>query len=136
MAKKASGPVPDGDRERMASILYWFDQEHDLNDAAVLPENFTLADAEIKLGITLQGTTAQAVEYVRFYLADTAWELFHRLHPDGPVPGEGLGLKIVRRIVVRHRGRVWVESAVGEGSRFFVALPAAGAGARAMEGQP
>lgn len=52
------------------------------------------------------------------------WDLFHRVNPAGP-PGEGLGLKLVRRIVWRHQGRVWVESTLGEGSRFFVALPAA-----------
>ncbi len=51
------------------------------------------------------------------------WELFHRLHPTGSVPGEGLGLTLVRRIVDRHGGRTWVESEPGVGSRFCVALP-------------
>jgi PAS domain S-box-containing protein len=60
---------------------------------------------------------------------DQIWEMFHRLYPEGPVPGEGLGLSIVRRIVVRHRGRVWVQSAVNVGSSFFFALPVAAAGA-------
>ncbi len=55
---------------------------------------------------------------------DKIWEMFHRLEPEGPVGGEGLGLNVVRRIVDRHRGRVWVESAPGEGSRFFLSLPA------------
>jgi light-regulated signal transduction histidine kinase (bacteriophytochrome) len=53
------------------------------------------------------------------------FEVFHRLEPEGPVPGEGLGLSIVRRIVDRHGGQVWVESATGEGSKFFVSLPSA-----------
>ncbi len=47
---------------------------------------------------------------------------FQRLHPE-VVPGEGIGLALVRRIVERHGGRVWVESTVGVGSTFFVALP-------------
>lgn len=47
---------------------------------------------------------------------------FQRLHPD-VAQGEGIGLALVRRIVERHGGRVWVESAVGVGSTFFVALP-------------
>lgn len=51
------------------------------------------------------------------------WEMFYRLNPDGQVAGEGLGLNLVRRILDRHHGRVWVESVPGEGSRFFVSLP-------------
>jgi len=47
---------------------------------------------------------------------------FQRLHGDD-MRGHGIGLALVRRIVERHGGRVWVESADGEGSTFFVALP-------------
>jgi signal transduction histidine kinase len=38
-------------------------------------------------------------------------------------PGLGIGLYICREIVVRHRGRIWVESSKGQGSTFYVALP-------------
>ncbi|GAA4024397.1 ATP-binding protein [Hymenobacter glaciei] len=37
--------------------------------------------------------------------------------------GTGLGLAITRKIVELHRGRIWVESAVEQGARFFVELP-------------
>jgi signal transduction histidine kinase len=47
---------------------------------------------------------------------------FQRLHGDVS-KGDGIGLALVRRTVERHGGRVWVESAEGAGSTFFVVLP-------------
>jgi signal transduction histidine kinase len=48
---------------------------------------------------------------------------FQRLHGN-VAKGEGIGLALVRRMVERHGGRVWLESKEGEGSTFFVELPA------------
>ena len=53
------------------------------------------------------------------------FNVFHRLDPDSKIKGEGLGLTIVKRIVAKHAGKVWAESELGVGSRFYISLPTA-----------
>jgi PAS domain S-box-containing protein len=54
--------------------------------------------------------------------AQQVFGIFKRLHGHR-FPGTGIGLAICQRIVERYGGRIWVEPAPGEGSRFCFTLP-------------
>jgi signal transduction histidine kinase len=71
----------------------------------------------ISISDTGEGIPSEHLPHIfeRFYRVETS-----RSRNEG---GAGLGLAIVKQMVEAHGGRVWVESEIGKGSTFYIALP-------------
>jgi signal transduction histidine kinase len=117
------GPVVVmGDRDRIARVL------HSLLDNAVrfsprggaVEARVERADLEARVSVQDHGLGIPFDRQARIF------ERYYRAHAGTPEDygGLGLSLDLSREIVTRHGGRIWFESAPGEGSTFHFTLPA------------
>jgi two-component system NtrC family sensor kinase len=93
--------------------------KYTLNEGTVTVKAYLHDDNEIRLQVVDTGIGIPASDRPHVF------EKFYRVRGSHAltIKGTGLGLAIVKSIVEKHQGRVWLESVVGEGSTFTLALP-------------
>ncbi len=93
---------------------------------------YSMKSSTRKIAIGAETENEETVYYIRDSGAgfDPAYAYklfgpFQRLHRADEFEGSGIGLALVQRIILRHKGRIWAEGKVGEGATFRFFLPKA-----------
>ena len=93
------------------------------NAAKFTPEGgnitITIKDLDDKVMISVLDTGVGIEEKYH----KTIFDRFNQVDNDESKGGSGLGLSITSKIVELHKGEIYVESKVGEGSNFVIILP-------------
>jgi chemotaxis family two-component system sensor kinase Cph1 len=79
-------------------------------------------DGEEKGGFIVYTITDNGIGMDMKY-ANRIFDLFKRLDNVKNIQGTGVGLAIAKRIVEKHMGKIWLESKLNHGTKFYVAIP-------------